>query len=308
VPSLFKDLFSHLEQSERDPLHQSQSQERGASNQRLRIMPVTTALQPHPRSAAPTPTATTATPAGQQQHRGFLSFRTTFNIFKYTSRANSPRRELIGPPPSAAAAVAVATQPSVYNYSVPLTGEEEYDRESRENKHQLALLPASPTRTGADSFFDAQSYHSSRYHSTSTFEGFGRPRRDTLRSPTPNGITSEFEDMNAGALILAPGPSELERPKSNTDKQSSSSAGGNKTAAKLRMALSLLRRKSNQNLRKAYVEPVDETAEGRNTFDNAVGSTLGVVVVASLFVFWDFGMLTVVRSLASGLVPRPRLA
>ncbi|KAI5853753.1 hypothetical protein BZA05DRAFT_268999 [Tricharina praecox] len=246
-------------------------------------MPTTTA--PHPRPAAPTPTAaaaaaaaTTATPAGQQ-HRGFLSFRTTFNFFKYTSRATPPRRDLIGPSPSAVAAV--ATQASVYNYSVPLIAEEEYDKQSHEN-NQIALLPTSPARSGAESVLDSQSYRSSQYHqhhlhhhhhSTNTFEGFGRPRRDTLRSPTPNGTTSEFRDMNAGALIVAPGSrsglSELERPKSNTDKQSSSSAGGKKTAAKLRMALSLLRRKSNQNLRKAYVEPVDETAEGWNTFNNA---------------------------------------
>ena len=106
--------------------------------------------------------------------------------------------------------------------------------------------------------------------------------------------------MSAGAVVVSPGsrsgPSELERPKPNTDKQGSSSAGGKKTAAKLRMALSLLRRKSNQNLRKAYVEPVDETAEGWNALNNAVGATPGVAVVTSLL-FLYLGMLTIACSL-----------
>jgi hypothetical protein len=220
-----------------------------------RIMPVTT----------PSPAAS---PAGQ--HRRISSFKTTLNFFRNSTKVIAfQRRELtvIRPP---------AVQNNHINPSVPLITfrtEEEGDNISHTE------LPRPSTRVGTDPVFDSGLYTSSRYHSTSSFDRIGRTRRDTLTGSSathiPNGA-AEFEVMSnavRGGTPASRGGAVADaeqRPGSNHDKQSTAatSGGGKKTAAKLRMALSLLRRRSNPNLRKAYVEPVDEVGENWAPFNN----------------------------------------
>jgi hypothetical protein len=90
------------------------------------------------------------------------------------------------------------------------------------------------------------------------FEAIGRGRRGTL-SGSQNGTEA---DQRSIAHTNSRGKSPARSGNSDHDKPSS--MGGKKAGAKLRMALSLLRRRSNSNLRKAYVAPVDEKFEEEN--------------------------------------------
>ncbi|KAF8545329.1 hypothetical protein BDD12DRAFT_871615 [Trichophaea hybrida] len=235
-------------------------------------MPITT--------AAPTPQ-----PAGQQQqqhnhHRRIHSLKTTLNFFKAskTLSHDSPvrRREL--------------TISTPINNTVPLTIREDLDAGISPTEPRPAPTPTpTPTtplsRSGTERpIFDSQSY-SSRFHSTASFEGTGRRRGGTPlgRGSELNGGATDINDsgqMNPRTRSPVPsGTSDVEH--SSNDKQSSTaSGGGKKTAAKLRMALSLLsRRRSNPNLRKAYVAPVDEnsaTRESWGPFNTQILSKLAV--------------------------------
>jgi len=221
----------------------------------------------------PITTAPTPQPAGQQHqhqqqhhnHRRIHSLKTTLNFFKAskTLAQVSPvrRRELTISTP-------------IYNAAPSIIGEEDDAGISPTEPRPAPTPTPTPTtplsRSGAGGpIFDTQSY-SSRFHSTPSFEGTGRRRGGTPlgRGSELNGGATDIEgQMNPRTRSPDPsGTSDLER--SSNDKQSSTaSGGGKKTAAKLRMALSLLsRRRSNPNLRKAYVAPVDENGATRDSW------------------------------------------
>jgi hypothetical protein len=217
-----------------------------------RIMPVTT----------PSPAAS---PAGQQ--RRISSFKTTLNFFKSSTKGIASQRRdfLTGIRPSAVQNNHINPIPLI-----ALIAEEESDNIS----HTELRRP--PTRVDTDPVFDSQLHTSSRYHSTSSFDRIGRSTGNST-THISNGA-AEIEVMSNAVRGGTPGSrggavaDAEQRPGSNHDKQSAaattSGGGGKKTAAKLRMALNLLRRRSNPNLRKAYVEPVDEVGENWAPFNN----------------------------------------
>ena len=91
------------------------------------------------------------------------------------------------------------------------------------------------------------------------FEVMGRGRRGTLSGSQIGTEADQRSITHTNPRSKSPARS------GNSDHDKPSSMAGKGPGAKLRMALSLLRRRSNSNLRKAYVAPpVDEKHEEEN--------------------------------------------
>ncbi|TGZ81645.1 hypothetical protein EX30DRAFT_252079 [Ascodesmis nigricans] len=205
-------------------------------------------------------------------HRRIASIRsTTRNLFKGKSTHDLHNKRL--------ADAANTSKPSTAVASPEPLAEE--DR----NVSPTDLIPftAAGRRVGVEPFSifndipSRPTQYGSLYHSSSAFDVGGRNRRPSHSAEPIFGEPIMPHNTHAGnqhargetASVKSKGSDPDAMMSDNSASAATTSAKNRKTgakAAKLRMALSLLRRRSNSNLRKAYVEPIGEAEERDNNW------------------------------------------
>lgn len=180
--------------------------------------------------------------AAPMGHRRISSFRTsTFNFFKGNSKGS------------------LHTSGSIRRNEVTISNPLPYTEEN-----------VSPTTASPPSRADTEPTISHRHKFPAVFEIGPSRAVQGINTRGASSMVDEESDIENGSITvgmdlrdMSPSRQTQTDPESSTDdrKAASPSSRSKTKGAKLKMALSLLRRRSNNNLRRAYVDPVDERYE-----------------------------------------------